>query len=193
MKPLYIFLLLWAVFITGLADGLSWALIAIPGLGFILGLAITFCINATMGIGLLFLLAANNMYHPRLSPFAIIGGLIPGLNVLPFWVGLVIAGIVYKTNAEGENLGGVTSTALKLQSTYLSNKNPFQKMGAATGIVMNSRRAEGRPPQAANDNEPENEPQEKSRSLPNLKSPSFAPRMNSDIAPPRTPTYAKAA
>ncbi len=191
MNPLYVFLLLWAIFITGLSDGISMALVAIPGVGIVLAFTITFCINATMGAGLLLALASFGMYHPRFSPFGIVGGLIPGLNFLPFWVGLVVAGIVYKSNAEGKDLGGISKTALSLQSIYSSNTTPFQKMGAAMGIARNERSATGRPPQAANDNEPQPEQTEASRVRTELKSTALAPRMN-DITPSRTP-YAKAA
>lgn len=193
MKPLYIFLLLFAVLITGLADGLDVALSAIPGIGFILGLAISYCINITMGAGLLIALVSFDMYHPRISPFGIVAGLIPGLNVLPFWVGLVVAGIVYKMNAEGENLGGITSAALKLQSVYQSGGSPFQKMRQAGGVVMNERRATGRPPAAAGPEPQQETPERTPRTMTDLKSPRFAPNINRDIAPQRTPPYAKAA
>jgi len=143
MKPLYIFLLCYAIFITGLADGISAALLPLPGIGIVLGLAITFCINATMGIGLLLALSLNGMYHPRISPFGIIGGLIPGLNILPFWVGLVAAGIIYKMNAEGKNLSTVGSLALRLQSIYQSNASPFQKMTNSLKMVNDERKTVG--------------------------------------------------
>ena len=193
MKPLYVFLLLYAVFITGLSDGISFALLAIPVVGPVLAIIIAFCINATMGAGLLIALASFGMWHPRLSPFGIIGGLIPGLNVLPFWVGLVIAGIAYKMNADGESVGGITGAALSLQSVYQSGGSPLQKMRGAAGIVMNERRATGRPPQATNESEPQSEGENKSRVLPNLKSPSLAPNMNSDIAPVKNQLHAKTA
>ncbi|MDO8518185.1 MAG: hypothetical protein Q7S26_02765 [bacterium] len=180
MKPLYVFLLLWAVFITGLADGISWALMAIPGIGFILALAITFCINATMGAGLLFLLISQGMYHPKFGPATVIGGLIPGINVLPFWIGLVVAGIVHDMGNEKGMIGEVAKLADNLQST----KNPLSRARSVMSASKDMRRlTEGRPPQIANDNEPQNEREEKARSPLNLKS----PRMNDDIQ------YAKAA
>ena len=190
MKPQYIILLLSAAFITLLADGISVALAPIPGVGIILALAITFCINATMGAGIIIALGFFDMYHPRFSPFGIIGGLIPGLNFLPFWVGLVAAGIIYKMNAEGEDLGGISKVALNLQSTYQGGGTPLSKFRAAKGIIMSERRATGRPPQAQDEEGQEEAREEKSRNK--LKSPSLASRMN-DIAPVRNKTYAKAA
>lgn len=187
MKPLYIFLLMWAVFITGLADGISWALLPIPGLGIVLALAITFCINATMGMGLLFLLVSQGMYHPKFGPVGTILGLVPPFNFLPVWVGLVGAGIVQDMSKEKGTLGAVAGVATSLQS----GKNPLTTARNLAGTVMNERRRAGRPPQAANDNEPQTEQEEKSRSPLNLKSPSMS--MNSDIAPARNHTYAKAA
>jgi hypothetical protein len=180
MKPLYVFLLLWAVFITGLADGISMALAPIPGLGIVLALAITFCINATMGAGLVFLLASNGMFHPKFGPASIILGITPPFNFLPFWVGLVIAGIAHDMSNEKGALGEIAKLADNLQST----KNPLSRMKSIMSASKNMKRlVAGRPvAQAANDNE-EQSLQEKSRSPLNLKS----PRMNDDIQ------YAKAA
>jgi hypothetical protein len=185
MKPQYIFLLLAAVFITGLSDGISWALLAIPYIGFVLALTVTFCINATMGAGLLFSLIQQGMYHPKFGPVAIIGGLIPGLNVLPFWVGLVGAGIMQDKSKERGIVGEVAGVASALQS----GKNPLSKAGGAVSAFKNTERLAGRPPQAANDNEPKSEAAAESRRPINLN-----PRvgMNSDIAPGNK-TYAKAA
>ncbi len=94
---------------------------AYPWIGIVLAFAITFCINVTMGAGLLFLLATQGMYHPKFGPFTLIGGLLPGLNFLPFWLGLVIAGIVHDKSKEGGSLGALAKLADDLQST----KNPL--------------------------------------------------------------------
>lgn len=189
MKPHHIFLLLWAVFITGLSDGLAAALMAIPGVGFVLGLAVSFSINATMGVGLILALSACDMYHPRISPFTIIGGLIPGLNLLPFWVALVIAGIVYKINAEKKSLMPVAGVALSLQENYASGTSPVQKMRQAFGMVS-ERRATGRPPHII-ENAALQQEEAAPRSLPSFKSPA----MNNDIEPAGRPpqSYAKIA
>jgi hypothetical protein len=190
MKPLYIFLLLWAVFITGLADGISWALLPLPGLGFILALVITFCINATMGAGLIFLLISQSMWHPKFGPVATILGVLPPFNVLPLWLGLVIAGIVHDMGKEKGAVGEIAKLADTLQST----KNPFTRAASVMSTSKNIERlTTGRPPQAANDNEPENVGKETSRTRTELRSPNLAPHMNSDIAPARTQHYAKAA
>jgi len=182
MKPLYIFLLLAAGFITALSDGISAALMAIPELGLVLSIAITFCINATMGVGLVFALVSNGMWHPKFGPVALIGGLLPGLNFLPFWIGLVGAGIVHDMSNEG----GVIGEAAKIADTVQSGANPLAATRTALSASKNMERlTTGRPPaQEANDNEPQAE--EKSRSPLNLKSPGTS--MNSDIARPRAAT-----
>lgn len=184
---------MWAVFITGLADLISLALLPIPGLGIILAFAITFCINATMGMGLLIALISNGMFHPKFGPAGLVLGMTPPFNVLPIWIGLVIAGIVHDMSNEKGALGEVAKLADSLQSA----KNPFSKAGAVLTASSNMRLSAGRPPvQPANDHAPQEEQENKSRALPNLKSPSLATNINSDIAPARvgrTQPYAKAA
>lgn len=181
MKPVYIFSILWAAFITLLAGGISMALVAIPGVGIILALVVSYCINITMGCGLLYFLISEGMYHPKVSPFVLIGGLIPGLDFLPFWIGLVIAGIVQKMSEEKGLLGNVARVAVAAQSM----QNPSSALRGAQSLVKNTERAiTGRPPQAANDNQMPEGAQETPRSLGNLKSPNTALNMSSDITRP---------
>jgi len=194
MKPLHIFLLMWAIFITGLADSISLALLPIPVIGFVLGLAITFSINATMGAGLLVVLMSQGMWHPKFGPVGMVLGLVPPFNFLPIWIGLVAAGIAH----DMANEKGAVGEMAKLADTMQSTKNPLTRAKAAISTSKNLERlTTGRPPQADNDNyldnERQEEPGETPRTRTELKNPSLAPRMNSDIAPARTPHYAKAA
>lgn len=193
MRFLDVFLLLYAVFITGLADGIAGGLSAIPGIGMLLGMAIAFCINVTLGAGLLALLALNDMYHPRLSPFGIVGGLLPGLDFLPFWVGLVAAGIIYRMNAEGKPLAQMAKTALSLQAHYKEGGS-FAAMKDAARIVRLSRTTGSATEEDEGQENPRLE-EEEGRTPLDLKSPT----MNGDIARRHAPeretpkTYAQPA
>jgi hypothetical protein len=139
MKPLHIFLLLFAVFIWGLADGLEAGFLglglapaAIPvagvvvagitePLGVALGITVGWCINVTMGCGLLLLLVMNGMYHPKFGQIAAIGAFIPGLDAFPFLIGLVITGIFYDLSKEKGLLGAAARVAVAAQSPSLQN------------------------------------------------------------------------
>lgn len=63
-----------------------------------------------MGSGLILLLVMNNMYHPTWGPAGFIGGLIPGLDFLPFWLGVVIAGIIQDIKKEKAAAGAISAT-----------------------------------------------------------------------------------
>lgn len=196
MKPLYIFLLMWAIGITGFADGITWAFAWLPGLGWLLSITIVFCINITFGSGLLFLLITNGMFHPRLGPVGVVFGVVPPFNFLPIWLGLVLAGIAHDMSKEKGALGEIAKLADTLQQT----KNPLTRARAIMSASKDmSRLTQGRPPQPANDNEPQgNEEKEKSRSPLDLKSPGMpsnvvARNMHNDIVPASPPAYAKAA
>jgi len=148
MKPLYILLLLYAIFITGLADGLEVGFAILPGIGFFLGIIESFCINITMGAGLLLLLINNKMFHPKFGPFGVVLSLVPGLNALPVWIGLVTAGIIQKV---GEEKGGILGAAAKITSSAkdISISNP----GAALKTAATVRHALQTPQRTtANDN-----------------------------------------
>ena len=192
MKTIYIIALMYAVGITFLADGIGGSLEAIPAIGTVLGIVVAFCINATMGAGLLYLLWANDMYHPNYGSFLTVGGVIPGLDFLPFWLGLVVAGIVYDMTREG-NLAGVGRVA-QLAEELAQTKNPLSQMKS----VMRARDDLKQPQSrlsfgAAGTGEQEQQEEHQSRSMPNLKSPSLAPKMGSDISPIKNQSYAKAA
>jgi hypothetical protein len=133
MKPLYIALMLYAVFITGLADGLELAFAAISGIGIVIGLAVSFCINITMGSGLVLLLANNKMFHPKYGPFGIVVSAIPGLNSLPVWIALVGAGIVQKMGEEETGLTGMLARIAGAASS-LSASNPVAALQSANTI-----------------------------------------------------------
>lgn len=133
MKPLHIFLLTYALFITALADGLGAAFMAIPYIGFPLAIAISLSINITMGAGLLFALVANDMFHPKWGPAGVVASFIPGINVLPFWIGLVIAGILHQTE---KGKGGAAGSVAKILSTVnpASLTNPINALKTARTI-----------------------------------------------------------
>ena len=184
MKPLYFLLLFYALFITGLADSLEVALFniglvpnAIPVVGSILaaatapigigiGLTVSWCINITMGSGLMLLLLINRMYHPKWGPAGLIGAFIPGLDSLPFWVGIVIAGIVYDMSQEG-GLVGAAAGMVQAATTGTSGSVTGALQGAKT-IVTNARTA-SMPQAPANDNQ--QTPQE--RTQPTLQTKNF--------------------
>ncbi len=161
MKPLHVFLLLFAIFITALADGISFGLSILPGVGLIIGLALTFCINITMGSGLILLLVMNGMYHPKWGPAGFVGGSIPGLDFLPFWLGVVIAGIMHDMAKEKSALGTVAKLSEDLGGIYKGDLNPLSKAGGAAGAVMRAAQ-----PQASMRDVPQNgeQPQERTPS-----------------------------
>lgn len=148
MKPLHVFLLLFAAFITALADGISLALSIIPYVGIMIALVISYCINITMGAGLILLLAVNGMYHPKWGPAGVVGGLIPGINVLPFWIGMVIAGIIHDKAKEGGIVGTIAG-AVEGGTSALSG-SPAGTLQAAKSIVPSIRQKTV--PEPANDN-----------------------------------------
>jgi hypothetical protein len=169
MKPLYLLLIFYALFITAFADALELAFTAvIPGFGIMIGMPLAICINITMGSGLVFLLAQNGMFHPKFGPAGIIASLMPGIGSLPIWIGLVIAGILQKTAEEKTGIMGTLAKAASSTSSF-SASNPVSAVKSARTITQ----APQSQPHAANDNS-----ETKQRVPLNLKS----PRMN-DIKP----------
>ena len=180
MKPLYIFLLLYAAAVTFFADGIGGTLTLIPGFGLVLGPAIAFCINATMGAGLIVLLLINGLFHPRFGPFISVGGYIPYVDFLPFWLGLVIMGIIHDMQKNGEPVIGIGGLAKQLSLNYLSGKPPLQQLRGARSIIKNERSATGRVP--LNEQTPPQEEEASTRSpRTDLKSPTYS--INRDILP----------
>jgi len=123
MKPLYIFLILYALFITGFGDAIELAFTAIiPGAGLIIGMPLDVVINITMGAGLVLLLALNGMFHPKFGPAGIIASAIPGIDSLPIWLGLVVMAILQKTAEEKTGvIGSVAKVAVATKNVSLSN------------------------------------------------------------------------
>ena len=158
MKPSHLIFLFIAIFITLLADGLEAGLVNIalaPGaipvvgallagvtapIGIAIGLVVSWCINVTMGSMLLLFLVLNGMYHPKWGTAGFIGAFIPGLNALPFLVGMVIAGIMHDIAQEGGALGTVAKVAENLNDVYETGASPLSKAKAATGVVWSARK-----------------------------------------------------
>ncbi len=172
MKPLYLIMLMYASFITGLSDGLAWAFTAIPGIGIVLAIAVSTCINITMGSGLLILLISNKMLHPKFGRFGVVAGAIPPFNMLPIWIALVSAGIAQKMGEEKTALGAIARIATATNPTSLAN--PVGAVKSAGAMVQAAQSAPQRS-LPANDNQPQTE----QRAPLGLKSPS----MNRDVKP----------
>jgi hypothetical protein len=134
MKPLYIGLVMYALAITALADALEAAFGSIlPGVGLVIGIPLAVCINITMGAGLVLALWLNDMFHPTFGPFGVTAGAIPGIDSLPIWLGLVIAGIVYKMQIEKS---AVTKAIPSIAKTAagISLENPMSIVKGARDI-----------------------------------------------------------
>jgi len=173
MKPLYIVILLWAVLISLLADGIGGALEAIPVVGTVLGLVVALCVNVTMGAGFLFLLISNGMYHPKFGPFFIIGGFLPGIDFLPFWLGLGVVAILQDYEKEHPKAFGVAGAAIQTALNVESGNIAGAAKSAARGASALGQQS------ASQDTRPA--AQTETRSPIALKS----PNINHDIAPKR--------
>lgn len=65
-----------------------------------LGVIVNFALSATLGTGLVFLLAMNGMFYPwRVFP-AYLGELLPAINNLPTWTALVLMCLFKKETKE---------------------------------------------------------------------------------------------
>ncbi len=171
MKPLYMIMLLYAVFITGLSDGLGWAFTAIPGIGIVLALAVSTCINITMGSGLLLLLISNKMFHPKFGRFGVVLSVMPPFNFLPIWIGLVGAGIAQKMGEEKTALGAIAR--LTTSANSVATGNPVSTVKNVGAAAQNLKTPQHSLP--ANDNQP----QTQQRAPLGLKS----PNINRDVKP----------
>ncbi len=129
MKPLYLVLIFIALLITGLADALELGFATIiPGVGLMIGIPLAVCINITMGSGLVLLLVNNGMFHPRFGPMGIVAGAIPGLDSLPIWLALVIAGVIHKMAEEESGImGSVAKIASSANKFSLANPSATLK------------------------------------------------------------------
>jgi len=141
MRPRYISLLLFAFLITGLADGVEAGFAGLGAsplatlfgapivavtepLGIALGLAISCCINITMGAGLLALLAHEGMWGPSYWKYLFPGFVvetIPGLNSLPFWVAVVVLCIIEKTKEEPDTVLGQVARVASAAAAVSTN------------------------------------------------------------------------
>ena len=154
MKLQYIFLIFFALFITGLADGVEVGMagigvapsvipvigVVIAGvtepIGILMGIAASWSINITMGAGLLMLLAYNGMFGPaywRYITPGFIGETIPGINSLPFWVVIVILCIMKKTSEESEGVLDIVSRAAS--AAVLVESSPATSVGAVRTLA----------------------------------------------------------
>lgn len=109
-----VILIVVALFIDGLQAamslmffvlGASLTLIPFAGvagapIGVGLGVAINFCLSATLGTGLIMLLIFNKMFYPR---YVLPGGIteiFPGFSLVPTWTAIVILSILRKKKEE---------------------------------------------------------------------------------------------
>jgi hypothetical protein len=67
-----------------------------------MGVVVNFCIDITLGTILTMWLLSENMYYPRYGISAYIAELIPGLNNLPCWFGMVSLSIIRKSAEDGK-------------------------------------------------------------------------------------------
>lgn len=68
------------------------------GVGF--GVAVNFCLSATLGTGLIMLLIFNKMFYPRYVLPGGISEIFPGFSLVPTWTAIVILSILRKKKEE---------------------------------------------------------------------------------------------
>jgi hypothetical protein len=127
------FLIIAALFIDGLQGMMSIALAgisgsagialqAIPGvgtiagaavvpIGIILGFIVNACISLTFGVGLIAALAFEGMAYPGYLGSVLFAEVVPGLDNLPLWTGIVILCLMKKKSTEGGMLGAAAALA----------------------------------------------------------------------------------
>ncbi|HVV38790.1 MAG TPA: hypothetical protein VHD31_00495 [Candidatus Paceibacterota bacterium] len=99
-----------------------------------MGIALGFCISATLGVFLIALMGFNGILYPK---YLIWGGgeLIPGLNIIPFWTTLTILCVLKKNAEEGTGVlsiaGNLTTSATSPGATVATiaggvNRGPSQ-------------------------------------------------------------------
>lgn len=159
--------------IPGSIPVIGTAVAAVTGpLGIAVGLGISWCINITMGAGLVLLLLYEGMFYPHYLFPGFIAEIIPGINDLPFWMLIVVLCIIKKTGEEAE---GVLGTAARVAAgAALIASNPASVRG--TAATLQSVRRIRQPESSLEETE---EPQQQTRVPLNLKSPTI----NSDILP----------
>lgn len=95
--------------------------------GIALGFAVNFCLSATLGAGLVFLLWLNGMFYPQYVFGGGLAELLPGLDNLPAWTLMVALSLMRKNAEEGKS--GLASTAIR------SVLSPQSALGAAAGAI----------------------------------------------------------
>lgn len=68
----------------------------------VMGFAINFCLDATLGTILIMWLLWEDMYYPRFGISGFIAELIPGVNDLPAWTIMTVLSIMRKSAEEGK-------------------------------------------------------------------------------------------
>ncbi len=81
------------------------ALIAEP-IGLVLGFAISICLSATLGFGLIMLLVFNGMFYPKYVYSGGIAELIPGFDLIPGWTAMTILSVIKKNKEEKQEKSG---------------------------------------------------------------------------------------
>lgn len=96
-------------------------------LGIAAGFALDICLSATLGAGLILLLAYNEMLYLKPVAFGGIAELLPGFSLLPGWTALTISCIIMKAREEGTD-----GSALSILGSKLAGGTVFG--GIATSI-----------------------------------------------------------
>ena len=107
-------------------------------IGIALGVAVSFCLSATLGTGLVFLLGMNGMFYKKYVFGAVAAEGLPFFSVLPGWTTMAVLSIVRHKTQSGKKLG------LNVHTSLMEAENTPQRNSAAT-----------RPLTAANDNTPQ--------------------------------------
>lgn len=131
---------------------------ALLPLGVIIGFAVSICLSATMGAGLIMLLIFNKMFYPKYLLPGGVSEIIPGFGLLPTWTAITILSLLRKKKEEGG--GGIVGAAAGVVSA-VSAPSASSIVGAAQGVAaaVPQRPVDGiQPPVAANDNNIRPEP-----------------------------------
>jgi hypothetical protein len=154
MKPIYLFITFFSLFITFLADGIQMGIAglgATPGVvpvigtfiagvtipvGILFGLAIGTCINITMGAGFIILLLWNGLAYPQYLLPGVVAEMIPGINDLPFWFGIALL-CMLKQYSE-ENAGLLATTARVVANGAAAVESPVGALKLARSVASPS-------------------------------------------------------
>ena len=126
----------------GIGSLLNVAAVATEPIGIVLGVAITICINFTLGSMLILFLRLAHMFDGKAAVGAMLGEGIPGISMLPLWSGLIIY-CAYR-QAKQEMLGqALGNTGSILGVSAIRAVNPAvgaalvagQRMGASQAVL----------------------------------------------------------